>query len=470
MRRLAASTARHRRIMQSSLRTLAAGRRVGRALASAPLAGAVIAPVVARRGPSALIALRACSSQSAASAHPQVIEVEPPADAAASDEKPEAHRPPRAARPTPPPWQLSAVPCHRPVPDRDGSKRVHRPPAPASTPAHRRSQETEEDRALRPREIVAYLDRYIVGQDDAKRAVAVALRNRWRRQRVDSPLREEIMPKNILMIGPTGVGKTEVARRLAKLANAPFIKVEATKFTEVGFVGKDVDQIMRDLVEAGMAMAKVKAVEKIKDKVAAKVEERVLDCLVGATNIQHNREAFRKLLRMGHLDDRLIEARGGAGRPPARAGVHPRERAPVSVGGGARAQAERAGRPCERERFSDERDHPEVRQDDARPPKDGEAGDVAQGGGADPDGARVGEAHLGGRHQAAGALERGAGGDRLHRRDRQDLLARYAHARAHTRRRSARPRIARDPRPSQATTAARPTPPRRACSATCCRC
>jgi len=256
VRRLAASTARHRRIMQSSLRTLAAGRRVGRALASAPLAGAVIAPVVARRGPSALIALRACSSQSAASAHPQVIEVEPPADAAASDEKPE---------------------------------------------------ETEEDRALRPREIVAYLDRYIVGQDDAKRAVAVALRNRWRRQRVDSPLREEIMPKNILMIGPTGVGKTEVARRLAKLANAPFIKVEATKFTEVGFVGKDVDQIMRDLVEAGMAMAKVKAVEKIKDKVAAKVEERVLDCLVGATNIQHNREAFRKLLRMGHLDDRLIE-------------------------------------------------------------------------------------------------------------------------------------------------------------------
>lgn len=112
---LAASTARHRRIMQSSLRTLAAGRRVGRALASAPLAGAVIAPVVARRGPSALIALRACSSQSAASAHPQVIEVEPPADAAASDEKPEAHRPPRAARPTPPPWQLSAVLCHRPV-------------------------------------------------------------------------------------------------------------------------------------------------------------------------------------------------------------------------------------------------------------------------------------------------------------------------------------------------------------------
>jgi len=135
----------------------------------------------------------------------------------------------------------------------------------------------------------------------------VALRNRWRRQRVASSLRDEIMPKNILMVGPTGVGKTEVARRLAKLADAPFIKVEATKFTEVGFVGKDVDQIIRDLVEVGMSMAKVKAMEKIKEKVSAKVEERILDCLVGATNIQHNREAFRKLLRMGHLDDRLIE-------------------------------------------------------------------------------------------------------------------------------------------------------------------
>jgi len=115
------------------------------------------------------------------------------------------------------------------------------------------------------------------------------------------------MPKNILMIGPTGVGKTEVARRLAKLASAPFIKVEATKFTEVGFVGKDVDQIIRDLIEVGMTMAKAQAVEQVKDKVAAKVEEKILDCLVGSANIQHNREAFRKLLRMGHLDDRLIE-------------------------------------------------------------------------------------------------------------------------------------------------------------------
>ena len=123
-------------------------------------------------------------------------------------------------------------------------------------------EETTEDKeevsdTMRPREIVTQLDSYIVGQGDAKRAVAVAMRNRWRRQRVESPLREDIMPKNILMIGPTGVGKTEVARRLAKLANAPFLKVEATKFTEVGFVGKDVDQIIRDLMDCGMTIAKV---------------------------------------------------------------------------------------------------------------------------------------------------------------------------------------------------------------------
>lgn len=115
------------------------------------------------------------------------------------------------------------------------------------------------------------------------------------------------MPKNILMTGPTGVGKTEVARRLAKLARAPFLKVEATKFTEVGFVGKDVDQIIRDLMDVGMTMAKTKALETIKDEVSTAVEEKLLDCLVGPSNIQHNREAFRKLLRMGHLDDRLIE-------------------------------------------------------------------------------------------------------------------------------------------------------------------
>ena len=165
----------------------------------------------------------------------------------------------------------------------------------------------EEERSMKPREIVDQLDRFIIGQADAKRAVAVAMRNRWRRQRVASPLKEDIMPKNILMIGPTGVGKTEIARRLAKLAKAPFVKVEATKFTEVGFVGKDVDQIIRDLADVGVTMAKARAVEKIQEKVTSKVEEKLLDCLVGPSNIQHNREAFRKLLRMGHLDDRLIE-------------------------------------------------------------------------------------------------------------------------------------------------------------------
>jgi len=163
------------------------------------------------------------------------------------------------------------------------------------------------DLSMKPREICDELDRYIVGQADAKRAVAVAMRNRWRRQKVASPLKEDIMPKNILMIGPTGVGKTEIARKLAKMARAPFIKVEATKFTEVGFVGKDVDQIIRDLADAGIAIAKTRALETIQDKVQGKVEEKLLDCLVGPSNIQHNREAFRKLLRMGHLDDRLIE-------------------------------------------------------------------------------------------------------------------------------------------------------------------
>lgn len=179
------------------------------------------------------------------------------------------------------------------------------PPEPAVV--EEAAKEEEADDSLRPREIVEHLDRYIVGQADAKRAVAVALRNRWRRQRVAPPLRDEIMPKNILMIGPTGVGKTEVARRLAKLAQAPFIKVEATKFTEVGFVGKDVDQIIRDLIEVGITLEKQKAQDAIEDKVKAAVEERLLDCLVGSTNIVHNREAFRKLLQVGHLDERQIE-------------------------------------------------------------------------------------------------------------------------------------------------------------------
>lgn len=158
-----------------------------------------------------------------------------------------------------------------------------------------------------PREIVSELDRYIVGQADAKRAVAIALRNRWRRQQLDDTLREEVLPKNILMIGPTGVGKTEISRRLAKLAEAPFIKVEATKFTEVGYVGRDVEQIVRDLVEAAIGIirdAKRKAVEA---KAHSAAEERVLDALVGTNASEATRESFRKKLRAGEMDDKEVE-------------------------------------------------------------------------------------------------------------------------------------------------------------------
>src|SRR3954467_4057667 len=158
-----------------------------------------------------------------------------------------------------------------------------------------------------PREIVSELDRHIVGQKDAKRAVAIALRNRWRRQKLEGALREEVMPKNILMIGPTGVGKTEIARRLAKLANAPFIKVEATKFTEVGYVGRDVEQMIRDLVEAGIAVLRGLRREDVKQQAHEKAEERVLDALVGASAGSATRDSFRKKLRAGELDDREIE-------------------------------------------------------------------------------------------------------------------------------------------------------------------
>jgi ATP-dependent HslUV protease ATP-binding subunit HslU len=158
-----------------------------------------------------------------------------------------------------------------------------------------------------PREIVSELDRYIIGQKDAKRAVAIALRNRWRRQQLTGQMREEVMPKNILMIGPTGVGKTEISRRLAKLAGAPFIKVEATKFTEVGYVGRDVEQIIRDLVEAGILLVRAKRREDVKLKAHANAEERVLDALVGKTASPATRESFRKKLRAGELDDKDIE-------------------------------------------------------------------------------------------------------------------------------------------------------------------
>jgi ATP-dependent HslUV protease ATP-binding subunit HslU len=158
-----------------------------------------------------------------------------------------------------------------------------------------------------PREIVSELDRFIIGQNDAKRAVAIALRNRWRRQQLAGQMREEVMPKNILMIGPTGVGKTEISRRLAKLAGAPFIKVEATKFTEVGYVGRDVEQIVRDLVEVAIGLVREKMREDVKARAHMNAEERVLEALVGKTASPATRDSFRKKLRDGELDDKEIE-------------------------------------------------------------------------------------------------------------------------------------------------------------------
>ena len=168
-----------------------------------------------------------------------------------------------------------------------------------------------------PREIVSELDRYIVGQGDAKRAVAIALRNRWRRQRLDETLREEVLPKNILMIGPTGVGKTEIARRLARLAQAPFIKVEATKFTEVGYVGRDVEQIVRDLVEIAIHMVRERLRKQVTAKAELNAEERILDVLVGEGASRDTRDKFRRMLRAGELDDKEveIEVADGGGMP-----------------------------------------------------------------------------------------------------------------------------------------------------------
>jgi ATP-dependent HslUV protease ATP-binding subunit HslU len=158
-----------------------------------------------------------------------------------------------------------------------------------------------------PREIVSELDRYIVGQADAKRAVSIALRNRWRRLQLTGSLREEVLPKNILMIGPTGVGKTEIARRLAKLANAPFIKVEATKFTEVGYVGRDVEQIIRDLVEVAIGQVRERKRKDVQARAQQAAEERVLDALVGPASSPATRDSFRKKLRAGELNDKEIE-------------------------------------------------------------------------------------------------------------------------------------------------------------------
>src|SRR3954464_12004642 len=170
-----------------------------------------------------------------------------------------------------------------------------------------------------PREIVSELDRYIVGQNDAKRAVAIALRNRWRRLQLDDKLREEVLPKNILMIGPTGVGKTEISRRLARLAGAPFIKVEATKFTEVGYVGRDVEQIVRDLLEIGIALTRERKRKDVPVRGEQAAEARVVDALVGPNASASTKDAFRKKLRAGELNDKEIEievaASGGGGMP-----------------------------------------------------------------------------------------------------------------------------------------------------------
>src|SRR6201989_59213 len=169
-----------------------------------------------------------------------------------------------------------------------------------------------------PREIVSELDRFIVGQSDAKRAVSIALRNRWRRLQLTGSLREEVLPKNILMIGPTGVGKTEIARRLAKLAGAPFIKVEATKFTEVGYVGRDVEQIIRDLVEVAIIQGRERKRKDVQARAQLAAEERVLDALVGPNSSAATRDSFRKKLRAGELNDKEIEVEtqsSGSGFP-----------------------------------------------------------------------------------------------------------------------------------------------------------
>ena len=170
-----------------------------------------------------------------------------------------------------------------------------------------KSKDNSKVSALSPREIVSELDRFVIGQKEAKKAVAVALRNRWRRQALSDEMRDEVLPKNILMIGPTGVGKTEISRRLSKLAEAPFIKVEATRFTEVGYVGRDVEQIIRDLIEIAIAMEREKKRKEVKAKAELKAEEKVLDALVGNKASVATRESFRKRLRNGDLDDNEIE-------------------------------------------------------------------------------------------------------------------------------------------------------------------
>ena len=179
------------------------------------------------------------------------------------------------------------------------------------TPLHPKEKRQKDDKSLvsslSPREIVSELDRFVVGQNQAKKAVAVALRNRWRRQALEGEMKNEVLPKNILMIGPTGVGKTEISRRLSKLAEAPFVKVEATRFTEVGYVGRDVEQIVRDLIEIAISMERIKKRKEVYTKAQKAAEEKVLDALVGKKASLATRESFRKRLRDGDLDDNEIE-------------------------------------------------------------------------------------------------------------------------------------------------------------------